>query len=170
MAHGLRVSPGTPYDWRSFLNTRVNAVAPHAPTAGITNGGWKIVFTDKPNTQIRIADHARKSVDLSYSLGALLKEDGTVMDVNPNLAAFKAGLAPGMKIISVNGRTWSTDIVHAAIASSKTSTAPLELVVENGSFQETYKVNYHGGERYPHLERDNTKPDLLGDVIKSHAR
>ena len=160
----------TPYDWRSFLNARINAIAPHAPLAGITNGGWKLIFTDKPNTQIRIADHARKSVDLSYSLGVLLKEDGTVMDVNPDLAAFKAGLAPGMKIISVNGRTWSTDVLHEAIAAAKNSTAPIELLVENGSFNETYKVNYHEGERYPHLERDNTKPDVLGEVIKSRAR
>lgn len=160
----------SPYDWRGFLNARINAIAPHAPLAGITNGGWKLVYSDKPNTQIRIADHARKSVDLSYSLGALLKDDGTVLDVNPNLAAFKAGLAPGMKIISVNGRTWSTDMLHNAIASAKNSTAPIELVVENGSFQETYRVNYHGGERYPHLERDITKPDVLGEVIKSRVR
>jgi len=159
----------TPYDWRGFLNARVNAVNPHAPLGGITNGGWKLVYTDKPNTQVRIADHARKSVDLSYSLGMLLKEDGTVMDVNPNLVAFKSGLAPGMKIVSVNGRAWSTDVLHAAITSAKSSTAPIELLVENGSFQETYKLNYHDGERYPHLERDNTKPDVLGDVIKSRA-
>ena len=160
----------TPYDWRSFLNARVNTVSPHAPLDGIANGGWKLVYTDKPNTEVRIGDHARKSVDLSYSIGVLLKEDGTVMDVNPNFTAFKAGVAPGMKILSVNGRTWSTNVMHDAIASSKTSAAPLELVVENGSFTETYKVNYHGGERYPHLERDNTKPDVLGDVIKSRAR
>ena len=159
-----------PYDWRGFLNARVNRVNPHAPLGGITNGGWKLVYTDKPNTEIRIADHARKSVDLSYSLGVLLKEDGTVMDVNPNYPAFKAGIAPGMKIISVNGRGWSTDVLHDAIASSKSNTARIDLVVENGSFQETYKVDYHGGERYPHLERDSTKPDVLGDVIKSRAR
>ena len=159
-----------PYDWRSFLNERVNAINPHAPLGGITNGGWKLVYTDKPNTEVRIGDHARKSIDLSYSLGVLLKEDGTVMDVNPNYPAFKAGVAPGMKIISVNGRGWSSDVMHEAIASSKSSTAPMDLVVENGSFQETYKVDYHGGERYPHLERDNTKPDVLGDVIKSRAR
>jgi predicted metalloprotease with PDZ domain len=102
-------------------------------------------------------------------LGALLKEDGTVMDVNPDLEAFKAGLAPGMKILSVNGRTWSTDVLHEAIASAKNNTTPIELVVENGSFNETYRVNYHGGERYPHLERDNAKPDVIGDVIKSRA-
>ena len=160
----------TPYDWRSFLNARVNAVNPHAPLGGITNGGWKLVYTDKPNTQVRIADHARKSVDLSFSLGMLLKDDGSVMDVNPDFVAFKSGLAPGMKIISVNGRAWSTDVLHEAITSAKTGTAPIELVVENGTFHETYKLNYHGGERYPHLERDSTKPDLLDDVIKSRAR
>ena len=159
-----------PYDWRGFLNERVNAINPHAPLGGITNGGWKLVYTDKPNTQIRIADHARKSVDFSYSLGMLLKEDGIVMDVNPSLVAFKSGLAPGMKIISVNGRAWSTDVLHDAITSAKSGTAPIELRVENGSFQETYKLNYHDGERYPHLERDSSKPDALDDVIKSRAQ
>ena len=100
----------------------------------------------------------------------MLKEDGTLMDVNPNLVAFKAGMAPGMKIVFVNGRGWSSDVLQEAIASSKNSTSAIELVVENGSFHETYKLNYHGGARYPHLERDNSKPDVIGDVIKSRAR
>ncbi|HEY6660910.1 MAG TPA: hypothetical protein VI031_07200, partial [Pyrinomonadaceae bacterium] len=124
----------TPYDWRGFLRERVYQLAPHAPLAGITNGGWKLVYTDKPNTQIRVADHARKSIDLSYSIGAMLKEDGSVIDVNPNLEAAKAGLAPGMKIVTVNGRTWSSDVLHEAITAAKDTTTPIELVVENGSF------------------------------------
>jgi predicted metalloprotease with PDZ domain len=156
-----------PYDWRSFLNERIYQVAPHAPLAGITGGGWKLVYTDKPNTLVRLGDHARKSVDLMYSIGAMLKEDGGVMDVNPNLEAARAGLAPGMKIITVNGRPWSTDVLHEAITAAKSSTTPIELVVENGSFTAPYRLNYHGGERYPHLERDPTKPDVLGEVIKS---
>jgi len=156
-----------PYDWRSFLAARIYQVAPHAPLAGITGGGWKLVYTDKPNTMVRLGDHARKSVDLSYSIGAMLKEDGSVMDVNPNLEAAKAGLAPGMKIITVNGRPWSTDVLHEAVTAAKSSSTPIELVVENGSFTGVYKLNYHGGERYPHLERDPTKPDLVGEVIKS---
>ena len=156
-----------PYDWRSFLTERIYQVAPHAPLAGITGGGWKLVYTDKPNTLVRLGDHARKSVDLMYSIGAMFKEDGGVMDVNPNLEAARAGLAPGMKILTVNGRPWSTEVLHEAITAAKSSTTPIDLVVENGSFTGTYKLNYHGGERYPHLERDPTKPDLLGEVIKS---
>jgi len=108
-----------PYDWRRFLTERIYQVAPHAPLAGITGGGWKLVYTDKPNTLVRLGDHARKSVDLMYSIGAMLKEDGGVMDVNPNLDAAKAGLAPGMKITTVNGRAWSTDVLHAAITAAK---------------------------------------------------
>ena len=157
----------TPYDWRGFLRERVYQLAPHAPLAGITNGGWKLVYTDKPNTQIRVADHARKSIDLSYSIGAMLKEDGSVIDVNPNLEAAKAGLAPGMKIVTVNGRTWSSDVLHEAITAAKDTTTAIDLVVENGSFVGVHKLNYHGGERYPHLERDATKPDLIAEIIKS---
>jgi len=93
-----------------------------------------------------------------------------VMDANPNLVAFKAGLAPGMKIVSINGRGWSSDVLQEALSSAKSSTAPIEVVVEHGSFQESYKLNYHGGARYPHLERDNSKPDVVGEVIKSRAR
>lgn len=156
-----------PYDWRSFLTARIYQIAPHAPLAGITGGGWKLVYTDKPNTQVRVGDHARKSVDLLFSIGAMLKEDGSVMDVNPSLEAARAGLAPGMKIITVNGRPWSTDVLHEAITAAKSGTTPIELVVENGSFTGVYKLNYHGGERYPHLERDSTKPDVLAEVIKS---
>lgn len=157
----------TPYDWRGFFNERIYQVAPHAPLGGITNGGWKLVYTDKPNTFVRVADHARKSIDFSYSIGAMLKEDGSVIDVNPNMEAAKAGLAPGMKIITVNGRAWAADVFHQAITAAGKSRTPIELVVENGSFTSVYKLNYHGAERYPHLERDTTKADLIGDVIRS---
>ena len=110
-----------------------------------------------------------KYLNFSYSLGLILKEDGSVWDVHPEMPAAKVGLAPGMKLIVVNGRSWSPDVLRNAIAATKNSTTPLELLVENGSFHQTYKVAYQGGERYPHLERDTTKPDLLSDIIKSHS-
>ena len=39
--------------------------------------------------------------------------------------------------------------------------------VENGGFKETYIVNSAGGVIYPHLVRDESKPDLLSEVVKS---
>ena len=160
----------TPYDWRTFLNERLNLVAPQSTLEAINKGGWRLVYNEKPNTMVRLADHSRKSVDLSYSIGALLKDDGTVLDVNPNLPAFKAGLAPGMKIDAVNGRAWSTDVFREALAAAKNNTASIQLVIENGSFTQTIQLNYHGGARYPHLERDQSKPDIISEIIKPLAR
>jgi predicted metalloprotease with PDZ domain len=160
----------TPYDWRTFLNERLNLVAPQSTLDAINKGGWRLVYNEKPNTMVRLSDHSRKSVDLSYSIGALLKDDGTVLDVNPNLSAFKAGLAPGMKIDAVNGRAWSADVLREAVAAAKNNTASIQLVIENGSFTQTIQLNYHGGEKYPHLERDPSKPDIISEIIKPLAR
>jgi predicted metalloprotease with PDZ domain len=159
----------TPYDWRGFLNERVNLINVRAPLGGITNGGWKLVYTEKPNEEVKFNEQQRKFISSSYSIGLMVSPEGAVLDVNPELPAAKAGLAPGMKIVGVNGRGWSADALHDAIAATKNATTPIELRVENGSFQESYRVAYRGGERYPHLERDATRPDLLGEIIKAHA-
>ena len=118
---------------------------------------------------MKFNEQQRKFINFSYSVGLVVNPEGTVLDVNPELPAAKAGLAPGMKIVGVNGRGWSAEALHEAIAATKTGATPLELRVENGSFQENYKVAYRGGERYPHLERDATNPDLLDEIIKPHA-
>jgi predicted metalloprotease with PDZ domain len=159
----------TPYDWRGFLDERVRSINQRAPLGGITNGGWKLVYNETPNEEVKSADGQRKSMNLTYSLGMMVNNDGTVMDVNPELPAAKAGLAPGMKIVGVNGRAWSGEALHEAIA-AKNASAPITLRVDNGSFQDDYKVAYRGGERYPHLERDATKPDVLSEIIKPRTR
>ena len=71
-----------------------------------------------------------------------------------------------MKLVAVNGRIWSPEFLREAIAGAKGSSQQIELLVENAGFFETFKLNYHGGERYPHLERDAIAPDLLGDTLK----
>ena len=159
----------TPYDWRGFLNERVNRINPRAPLGGITNGGWKIVYNETPNEEVKFADGQRKSMNLSYSIGLMVSNDGTVLDANPELPAAKAGLAPGMKIVGVNGRAWSGEALHEAIV-VKNGSEPIIFRVDSGSFQDDYKVAYRGGERYPHLERDATKSDVLSEIIKPRAR
>ena len=41
-----------------------------------------------------------------------------------------------------------------------------ELLVEDNEFYKTYALDYHDGLRYPHLERDAAKADILGEIIK----
>jgi predicted metalloprotease with PDZ domain len=157
------------YDWAAFFNARVNQVDPRAPLGGIEGGGWRLVYTDKANDYLKSFEAERKVLDLSFSLGLLLKDDGTIIDLNPDSPADKAGLAPGMKLLAVNGRKWSKELLHDAIKEAKTSTKPIEFVLENGEFVKSYRLDYKEGEKYPHLERDTAKPDLLAEILKPLA-
>lgn len=156
-----------PHDWRAFFRTRLDATGPSAPLGGIVEAGWRLVYTDVIPDLLKSTEEVRKIVDLSSSLGVVLNEDGTIDDVVPGLPAAMAGLAPGMKLIAVNGRKWSKEVVRSAIKAAKTATEPLDLLVENGEFFKSYPVDYHGGERYPHLERDSARPDLLTGILGS---
>jgi predicted metalloprotease with PDZ domain len=148
-----------PYDWAAYLRTRLDG---HGPlTDAIAAHGWKLVYTDKPST----AFHSSKgATDLSYSLGALFGKDGEVTDVLWDGPAFKAGLAPGMKVIAVDGREFSGDGIKDAVAAAKGASAPLELLVKTFDEYRTLAVAYHDGLRYPHLVR-TTARDSLSELL-----
>jgi predicted metalloprotease with PDZ domain len=157
-----------PYDWRAHLNERLGALNPRAPIAGITNGGWKLVYNDTPNDTIEANEKRRQAFDYTFSLGiSLKKDDGTVRDAILGLPAANAGIGPGMKIIAVNGRRFTREALDTAIRDAMTSRAPIEILAQNGEFFRTFAVDYHGGARYPHLVRDESKPDTLAEVLKA---
>jgi predicted metalloprotease with PDZ domain len=155
-----------PYDWRTFFTTRLNSTDPHGPLGGLKNSGWKLVFTDVENDAQKAFGEASKTVDLSYSIGIKLNEDGSIGDAIPALPAYASGLGPGMKIVGVNGHAFSLDAMRQAIREAKSSKASIEVLAQNGGSLKTYSINYHDGERYPHLERDTSRPDLLAQIIK----
>jgi hypothetical protein len=65
----------------------------------------------------------------------------------------------------VNGQRFTADRLSDALKGGKNSPDPLELLVENTDYYKTYKLDYHGGEKYPHLVRDESKPDVLTEII-----
>ena len=156
----------TPYDWRGFFTNRLSSTERHAPAGGIQNGGWRLVFSDTPNDYLRADEQANRVLDLTCSIGLKLQDDGTVLDVIPELPAAKAGVAPAMKVIAVNSRKWSAEVMREALKASKTVPGPLELLVENNDFLKTHALDYHDGERHPHLERETGKPDMLQQIFK----
>lgn len=154
-----------PHDWAAHLRERLGSVSPRAPIGGLTNHGWRMVYNDTPNLHITGNDERRKTSDYNYSLGFVVKEDGTIRDVVLDRPAANAGVGPGMKLIAVNGRRWTREVLDTAIKER----GPIELLMENGEFFRTYTVDYRGGLRYPHLERDTAKPETLSAVISPRA-
>jgi predicted metalloprotease with PDZ domain len=157
------IAPG---DWNAFFQQRVYEIAPHAPLGGIENGGWRLGYTNEVPALLKARENLRKYTDMSCSIGLVLGNDGRISDVIPGMAADAAGIGGGMKLVAVNERAWSANILRTAVKTAATNSAPIELLVENDDYYKTYRVNYHGGEKYPVLERDATKPDLLDQIIQ----
>jgi predicted metalloprotease with PDZ domain len=158
-----------PYDWRGFLTDRVLKVAEHSPMGGITNSGWILVYTDQPNTIAKLREQEGRGFDASASVGLVLAKDGVVVDAIEDGIAAKNGIGPGMKIIAVNGRKYSADILLAAMHEAQRSHQPIQLLAENTEYYRTVPLDYFDGPRNPHLVRDAGKPDLLSDIIKSRV-
>ena len=154
-----------PYDWAALLSERVNSIAPHAPLGGIAGGGWRLVYNDQPNPFVRAGEKLGKRVSAAYSLGFEIRDDGELADVLHASPAYLAGLGPGMKLVAINGRAWSREVLADALRASKGSDRPIDLLVENANFFRTYSIPYHGGIRNPHLER-TAAPDVLGEILK----
>jgi predicted metalloprotease with PDZ domain len=157
-----------PYDWSKFLHDRVDEINPHADLAGIEQGGYKLVYADKPNAAERMMAAAgpgrRGAVNCWYSIGLRSGADGGISDVRWNGPADKAQLAPGDKILAIDGHIFSPDALREAIRSAKNSTEPIRLIVQADAFVYTREIDYHDGERFPALERVNDTPDYLDDI------
>ena len=164
----------TPYDWRNFFEQRLKSHGPGAPLGGIENSGWKLVFNETMNEHQRAAEASEFTVDEQFSLGLLVHapggpDGGMIGDVIPGSPAEKAGLAPGMLLVAVNGRKWNPELLRDAIRRAKDSKEPIELLAQNGDYFHSYQVDYHGGERYPHLEAMGGKADVLSEIGKRKA-
>jgi predicted metalloprotease with PDZ domain len=153
-----------PYDWAKFLNERINSVAPKPPLDGLTRGGWKLVYTDTPTDYFKSAEARRHSTDLTYSIGLVLGRDANITQVQWNGPAFKAGLTIGGKLLAVNGIAYDMDRLKEAITEAKTTSGPLSLLIKDGEHYKTVQIDYHGGLRYPRLERIEGTPDRLSEI------
>ena len=159
-----------PGDWRSFFDERLGRAEVSAPLGGLLMAGWKIEYDEHPNDSHALWEKRKKSLDLTFSIGAVLDEAGVLVDVLQGSPAALAGLGPGMKVIAIQDRRYGEDAVEDALEAARSATTPLRVIVENGEYVRTIEIDYHGGRRFAHLERDKARPDLLGKIMTAHAR
>jgi predicted metalloprotease with PDZ domain len=157
-------------DWAAFLNERLTTKADHAPLGGITSGGYRLVYTDKPNDYTEAVESIGAATmawwSIGLNVGAKAEDMGKIGDVLVGSPADKAGLGPGMIIVAVNGRQFSGDLFKNALDDAKAGSAPIELIVSNTGYYKIIHLDYHGGQKYPHLEKVTGAPDLIDDILK----
>ena len=155
-----------PFDWRNFLLTRLNSTDFHAPLGGIERGGWKLAYDTTPSGFLKDLEQVRHGTEMGYSIGLRLNEEGSIADVIEGMPAAKAGVGPGMKILAVNGKAYSPEVLRDVVrATTDPRQRRIELLIDNEGHVAPYQVTYGEGEKYPVLERDQSKPDTLSKII-----
>ena len=161
-----------PYDWAKFLHDRIDLINPHADLAGIVQGGYKLVYEEKPSDAFKTLTSSSSRRGGSggfngwWSLGFSAMADGTIVDVRFHGLADQAKFSPGIKIYAVNGRVYSPDSLRAALKAAKGTTEPIRFILEQDGFITMADINYHDGERYPTLVRVDGTPAYLDDITK----
>ena len=157
-----------PYDWAGFFHERLNSISPVPPVGGIEAGGWKVEYSEKPPEGAGRGPFGGGTAAV-YSIGLRLGNDGAVQESIVGGLAYQAGITSGMRVVAVNDRAFTPDWLHDALIAGKNSSQPIRLLVLNDDYYKTCTIDYHGGERYPHLVRQEGKEDLLDDLAKPLA-
>lgn len=151
------IAPG---DWRAFLLTRLDAVNGTMPLEVLPQAGWSLAYREHLSPYLA-GDESDGSVNASYSIGMRLTPAGDVQDVLMHSPADAAGLAPGMKILSVDGRTYSGAQLRSAIDKG----GEIAVSFANGDVVRSAVIVYSGGQKYPFLRRASG-PDLLAGIAR----
>ena len=142
-----------PYDWRGYLQRKVYDIAAAPPLEGINQGGYRLIYTDQPTHWTKVSEKQRKNTDLTYSGGFTVGTDGKVASVLWDSPAFNAGMTVGTQIVAVNGRSFDCDGLKQAIKSAAGTGRAAELLIKSGDVYRTATLDWHGGLKYPRLEK-----------------
>jgi predicted metalloprotease with PDZ domain len=145
-----------PYDWRGLLTQRLTEHAKGAPLSGFEPNGYRLIYTPDAPPSFKSGEKTRKVADLTYSGGLVVGAGNEISGVTWGSAAFDAGLTVGTTIVSVDGMAYSDDRLKSAIAAAKDAKAPVQLWVKNGDRYRQVALDWHGGLRYPRLEKIGT--------------
>jgi predicted metalloprotease with PDZ domain len=158
-----------PGDWRAVIHRHLDATGTNAMLAAIERSGWKLIYTPVMNSWTEHLQKRQKSVEREWSIGLRLDKDAKIVDAIDDRAAARAGAGPGMTVIAVNGKKFSTEVLDAAILEAQATHKPIALLVLNNDYYRTLSVEYFDGPRYPHFARLEGRPDILSQVLASRV-
>jgi predicted metalloprotease with PDZ domain len=154
-----------PGDWRALVHRHLDSLGPQVLLEALRGSGWQLSYTAEKNPYLETQQRRRKETNREWSLGVLVDDKETVVETIEDRAAARAGVGPGMKLIAVNGRKYSADVLDAAVAGAQANRKPIELLVASADYYRVVSVPYFDGPRWPHLTRIEGTPDLLTQTL-----
>jgi predicted metalloprotease with PDZ domain len=159
-----------PADWRAIIRRHLDSTGPQVLLEGLKSSGWQLSYGPQKNSYLEVWQKHRKATTRDWSIGFTLDRNDIVVDTVEDRAAARAGVGPGMKLVAVNGRRYTAEVLDDAIAEAHTTRKPIELLVQNDDFFRTLSVPYFDGPRWPHLTQVGARPDVLSAVLRARAR
>jgi len=156
------------HDWRGLFAARVYARNDPLPHDALTLGGYDLIYTDTPSAYVRGAEAELGGIDLTYSLGLSVENDGDVAQVIWDSPAFAAAITNGDQIVAVGGADFTVDRLRQAVVDSK-RTGSIKLLVKKGKRYRETAISYSGGLRYPALRRIGEGPAGLDRLLAPQA-
>jgi predicted metalloprotease with PDZ domain len=158
-----------PADWRTIIRRHLDSLGPQALLGALKGSGWQLSYSPEKNSYLEAQQKRRKMTNRLWSIGLQVDDKDTVIETVEDRAAARAGIGPGMKLLAVNGRKYSADVLDAAIVAAQGNKKPIDLLTENGDYFRVISVAYADGPRWPHVKRIEGQPDLLSETLKARA-
>jgi predicted metalloprotease with PDZ domain len=158
------------YDWQKQIRSRLDSRGQKHFVQALKSAGWELVYSDVKNSELEESERRRKSSNRMFSLGMNFNSSNDVIDIQNDGPAGKAGLCPGMKLMAVNQREFSSKALDEAIAEAKIDKQPIQLLIKKDGYFRTLAVVWTGGARIPHLKRIEDQPDRLSALLKPRGK
>lgn len=155
-------------DWRAFLARHLDTHDDADAMAGLGRMGWQLVFRDVASDSWRQEEEADGAHNLDHSIGLRVRANGTLRAVSWEGPAFAAGLAPGAKILAVNGAPFSVERLEQGVKGA--AGEALRLDVEVQGRKRSVTLDYRGTLRYPWLEPVPGARDLLTPLLAPRVK
>ena len=153
------------YDWDGFLARHITQTQETLPLDIVEKLGYRLQYSTERSDNLKKREKDYKRAYATDSIGISVSSSGAISgSMVKGMPADQAGLAPGMKIIGVNGRTFSLDRFRDGIADSVVK-QQIEFLIEEGDVLRTITVDYADGTKYLELVRDEERPDIFAEIM-----
>ncbi len=155
-----------PYDWDGLIHRRIEITQPSFEPAVASRLGYKFALVKNPPDIMGDLFRGSRGTDALDSLGISFGEDGTIRNMLLDSPADVAHLGPGMKVKSIGEKPFNRASLDEALTKAQES-GEIEFQIAEGDAVRSVKIPYREGPRYWALTRDESKPDLLQEILRA---
>jgi len=154
------------FDWDSLFNSKISGISDKLDETPLEEAGYRLQFTAKKPKPIANYESQNECHYYYESIGfAVEEEDNMVLQVIPGTPGDEAGIYTRMKILGVNGKTFSFDRMDKAITDA-TKTGLITLLTQHGEELKELTINYSDGLRYFELQLIEGRKNWLDEIMK----